>query len=120
VVYKVPSVKHSPSETTWEALKAEDPMYAGLAIHWRQEAEKERYVYAIGGVGPEGRTLCTNDADVMTTCAAILERMIYAKVSGRLIKRQCKGYGHYNDVLGEFKTRVVKAVGRTCMPVDPQ
>ncbi len=120
VIYKVPSVKHAPSDTTWEVLKQEDPVYAGLAIHWRQEAEKERFVYAVGGVSSDGRTLCTNDADVMTTCAAILERMIYAKVSGRLIRRQCMDYTHYNDVLGEFKNRVVKAIGRTCMPVDPQ
>jgi hypothetical protein len=119
-VYKVPSVKHAPSETTWEVLKQEDPLYAGLAIHWRREAEKERFVYVVGGVAPEERTLCTNAADVMTTCAAILERMIYAKISGKLHRRQCRDYGHYNAVLGEFKNRVVKAVGRACRPVDPQ
>ena len=45
VVYKVPSVSHSPSEDTWEALRKEDPNYASLAVHWRLEAEKERAVY---------------------------------------------------------------------------
>jgi hypothetical protein len=95
-------------------------LYAGLAIHWRQEAEKERFVYAVGGVASDDRTLCTNAADVMTTCAAILERMIYAKIGGRLIRRQCESYDYYNAVLGEFKNRVVKAVGRACKPVDPQ
>lgn len=120
VVYKVPSVSHCPEETTWETLRQEDPRYAGLAIHWRQEAEKERFVHIVGGIGGEDRTLCTNAADVMTTCAAILERMIYAKVNGRLIRRQMEGYAHYERILGEFKTKVVKAVGRTCKPVDPQ
>jgi len=120
VIYKVPSVKHTPSEFTWEELRKESPRYAGLAIHWRQEAEKERFVYAVGGVSPNDRTLCTNAADVMTTCAAILERMIYAKIGGELIRRQMESYAYYQSILGDFKKEVVKAMGRTCKPVDPQ
>lgn len=120
VVYRVPSVSHSPSEETWEALKKEDPNYASLAVHWRLEAEKERAVYVVGGVAPDQRTLCTNAADVMTTCAAIAERMIYAKVSGKLLKRAGRSKEYYDGILGEFKKRVVKAAGRTFHPVTPQ
>lgn len=120
VVYKVPSVSHKPSDDTWETLKKEDPNYASLAVHWRLEAEKERSVYILGGLAPEGRTLCTNAADVMTTCAAIAERMIYAKVGGKLLKRPGNSYEHYNQALGEFKNRVVRAAGRTYHPVTPQ
>ncbi len=119
-VYKVPSVHHVPSDESWDTLRKEDPRYAGLAIHWRLEAEKERCVHAIGGVGAPDRTLCTNAADVYTTCTAILERMIYAKVSGRLIRRRMETYAYYDAILGEFKRRVVRAVGKVCSPVDPQ
>ncbi len=120
LVYKVPSVRHTPSDDTWETLKKEDPNYASLAVHWRLEAEKERSVYVLGGLAPEGRTLCTNAADVMTTCAAIAERMIYAKVGGKLLKRPGNSYEHYNSVLGEFKNLVLRAAGRTYHPVTPQ
>jgi len=118
-VYKVPSVRHSPSEETWDALKNEDPKYASLAVHWRREAEKERAVYVLGGLAGEDRTLCTNAADVMTTCAAIAERMIYAKVSGKLLKRAGRSKEYYDGILGEFKNRLVKAAGRTFHPVTP-
>lgn len=118
-VYKVPSVKHCPSEETWDALRREDPNYASLAVHWRREAEKERSVYVLGGVGGEDRTLCTNAADVMTTCAAIAERMIYAKVSGKLLRRAGRGKEYYDGILGEFKLKVVKAAGRSFHPVTP-
>lgn len=91
----VPSVKHAPSTETWAVLQKEDPLYAKLAVHWRLEAEKERKVYAVEGVAGGSRSLCTNAADVMTTCAAILERMIYARVSGKLIKRRCSSYGSW-------------------------
>ncbi len=120
VVHRVPSVSHAPSDDTWETLKKEDPNYASLAVHWRLEAEKERVVYVVGGLAPAGRTLCTNAADVMTTCAAIAERMIYAKVGGKLLKRAGQNYGHYDGLLGEFKRKVVKAAGRTYHPVTPQ
>ena len=50
VIYKVPSVSHTPSEDTWEALRKEDPNYASLAVHWRLEAEKVRAVYVVGGI----------------------------------------------------------------------
>ncbi len=113
---KVASVKHAPSESTWETLRREDPEYAGLAIHWRWEEEKERSVYVVEGVAGDGRKLKTNAADVMTTCAAILERMIYAKISGELIRRPCRSYGHYNAVLKDFKVRVVRSMGHTCEP----
>lgn len=119
VVYKVPSVRHCPSEDTWKALRSEDPNYASLAVHWRREAEKERTVYVLGGIGNEDRTLCTNAADVMTTCAAIAERMIYAKVSGRLLRRPGRSKEYYDGLLGEFRNRVVKAAGRTFHPVTP-
>lgn len=119
-IAKIPSVCHKPSESTWETLRAEDPRYAGLAVHWRREAEKERFVYAVEGVAGGDRTLCTNSADVLTTCAAITERMIYAKISGRLIRRACREREHYERVLGEFKMKVVRAMGRVCHPVDPQ
>ncbi len=116
-VVVVPSVKHKPSEDTWEVLKKEDPVYAGLAIHWRREDVKERRVYVVEGVCPsDERKLKTNDADVMTTCSAILERMIYAKIGGKLLKRPCREYEHYDKELGEFKTRVVKAIGCVCEP----
>lgn len=119
VVYKIPSVNHIPSDETWETLRREDPKYASLAVHWRREAVKERSVYVLGGVGGEDRTLCTNAADVMTTCAAIAERMIYAKINGRLLRRPGHAYEHYQDILGEFKLKVVKAAGRTFHPVTP-
>jgi len=115
-VCKVPSVKHRPSESSWEVLRQEDPSYAGLAINWRWEVEKERAVYVVEGVAGGERTLKTNAADVMTTCAAILERMIYAKIGGNLQRRRCLSYGHYNSVLKEFKLRVVRAMGHTCEP----
>lgn len=118
-VYKVPSVRHCPSEDTWAALKSEDPNYASLAVHWRREAEKERSVYVLGGVGSENRTLCTNAADVMTTCAAIAERMIYAKINGVLHKRAGRSKEYYDGILGEFKIKVVKAAGRSFHPVTP-
>jgi len=117
VVYKVPSVKHVPTQDSWDALRAEDPQYASLAVHWRREAEKERAVYVLGGVGNEARTLCTNAADVMTTCTAIVERMIYARINGKLYKREGRDKAYYDDLLGEFKHRVVKAAGRTFHPV---
>jgi len=120
VVCKVPSVRHTPSEETWDALRNEDPSYASLAIHWRREAEKERSVYVLGGVVPEGRTLCTNAADVMTTCAAIAERMIYAKVGGKLLRRAGRDKEYYDQYLDVFKYKVVKAVGRTLHPETPQ
>lgn len=120
VVYKVPSVSHQPSEETWEALRNEDPNYASLAVHWRLEAEKERAVYILGGIASEDRTLCTNAADVMTTCAAIAERMIYAKIGGKLLKRAGRGKDYYDGILGDFKKSVVKAAGRTFHPVTPE
>lgn len=120
VVYKVPSVQHAPSEETWEALRNEDPSYASLAVHWRREAEKERSVYVLGGVAGEGRTLCTNAADVMTTCAAIAERMIYAKINGVLHRRAGRSKAYYDSILGEFRNKVVKAAGRTFHPVTPE
>lgn len=120
VVYKVPSVRHMPSDETWATLRNEDPNYASLAIHWRREAEKERSVYVLGGVAPEGRTLCTNAADVMTTCAAIAERMIYAKVGGKLLRRAGREKEYYDQYLDVFKYKVVKAVGRTLHPETPQ
>lgn len=120
VVYKVPSVRHEPSEETWEALRNEDPSYASLAIHWRREAEKERSVYVVGGLAPEGRDLCTNAADVLTTCAAIAERMIYAKVNGKLLKRPGHSKEYYDRHLNEFKFSVVKAIGRTLHPDTPE
>lgn len=120
VVYKVPSVRHTPSEDTWEALRKEDPNYASLAVHWRQEAEKERAVYVLGGVASGDRTLSTNAADVMTTCAAIAERMIYARVGGKLLRRAGHSKEYFDTHLGEFKLKVVKATGRTFHPVDPQ
>lgn len=119
-VYKVPSVQHAPSEETWEQLRNEDPNYASLAVHWRREAEKERAVYILGGLASEERTLCTNAADVMTTCAAIAERMIYAKIGGKLLKRAGRSKEYYDSILGEFKKRVVRAAGRVFHPVDPQ
>jgi hypothetical protein len=81
--------------------------------------EKERVVYVLGGVGNEDRTLCTNAADVMTTCAAIAERMIYAKISGNLYRRAGRSKEYYDDLLGDFRNRVVKAAGRTFHPVTP-
>lgn len=120
VVNKVPSVRHTPSDETWETLRKEDPNYASLAIHWRREAEKERSVYVLGGVAPEGRTLCTNAADVMTTCAAIAERMIYAKVGGKLLRRAGRSKEYYDQYLNVFKYKVVRAVGRTLHPETPQ
>ncbi len=120
VVYKLGSVKHSPSRDTWEALANEDPNYASLAIHWRREAVKERFVYIVGGLAPEDRTLCTNDADVMTTCAAIAERMIYAKINGRLVKRPGMPVEHYRDILGKFRDKVVRAAGSKYHPVTPE
>lgn len=120
VVYKVPSVSHEPTEDTWEALRKEDPNYASLAVHWRLEAEKERAVYVVGGIGSSDRTLCTNAADVMTTCAAIAERMIYAKVGGKLLKRAGRRKDYYDGILGDFKRLVVKAAGRTFHPVTPE
>ncbi len=120
VLYRVPSVKHKPSETTWAQLREEDPNYASLAVHWRQEAEKERVVYVVGGVANGDRTLTTNAADVMTTCAAIMERMIYAKVGGKLLRRAGRSKEYYDAFLGEFKKRVVKATGRTFHPVTPE
>ena len=120
MVYKVPSVSHSPSEDTWEALRKEDPNYASLAVHWRLEAEKERAVYIVGGIGNDDRTLCTNAADVMTTCAAIAERMIYAKIGGKLLKRAGRSKEYFDGILGGFKKLVVKAAGRTFHPVTPQ
>lgn len=119
-VSKVPSVKHSPDEVTWETLRTEDPMYAKLAVHWRLEAEKERFVYAIDGVAGGDRTLCTNAADVATTCAALLERMIYAKINGVLCRRSCRRREYYDRFLGEFRLRVVKSIGRVCHPVEAQ
>lgn len=116
-VYKVPSVRHCPSEDTWEALRNEDPCYASLAVHWRREAERERSVYILGGIGGEDRTLCTNAADVMTTCAAIAERMIYAKINGVLHKRAGRDKSYYDNILGEFKIKVVRAAGRSFHPV---
>lgn len=115
-IYVVPSVSHTPETTTWEVLRNEDPSYASLAIHWRREAVKERQVYIVGGLGGEDRTLCTNDADVMTTCAAIMERMIYAKIGGKLVKRLGAEMEHYKSVLGEFRDKVVRAAGRTFHP----
>lgn len=120
VVYKIPSVSHAPTEDTWAALRKEDPNYASLAVHWRLEAEKERSVYVLGGVAGSDRTLCTNAADVMTTCAAIAERMIYAKIGGKLLKRAGRSKDYYDGILGDFKKRVVKAAGRTFHPVTPQ
>lgn len=120
VVYRVPSVRHSPSEDTWEQLRDEDPNYASLAVHWRREAEKERVVYVVGGVSDEGRSLATNAADVMTTCAAIMERMIYAKVGGKLLRRAGRSKEYYDSILGEFKLKVIKATGRTFHPVTPE
>lgn len=120
VIYKVPSVSHTPSEDTWEALRKEDPNYASLAVHWRLEAEKERAVYIVGGIGSSDRTLCTNAADVMTTCAAIAERMIYAKIGGKLLKRAGRSKEYYDGILNDFKNLVVKAAGRTFHPVTPQ
>lgn len=74
-------------------------------------------MYIVEGVCPsDSRTLKTNAADAMTTCAAILERMIYAKVGGKLLRRQCLPYQHYNDELREFKRKLVKAIGGTCEP----
>lgn len=119
-VSKVPSVKHEPSEVTWETLRQEDPAYAKLAVHWRLEAERERYVYAIDGVAGGDRTLCTNAADVATTCAALLERMIYAKINGVLCRRSCHGRMFYDEFLGDFRLKVVKSVGRVCHPVEAQ
>ncbi len=118
-VYKVPSVCHEPDEATWAALRAEDPQYASLAVHWRREAEKERVVYVVGGVASEDRTLCTNAADVMTTCAAIAERMIYAKISGVLYRRAGQSKEYYDGLLGEFRNKVLRASGRTFHPVTP-
>lgn len=120
VVYQVPSVKHEPGEDTWEALRNEDPSYASLAVHWRREAEKERSVYIVGGISPEGRDLCTNSADMLTTCAAIAERMIYAKVGGKLLKRAGRGKEYYDQFLNAFKMKVVKAAGRTFHPVSAE
>lgn len=120
MVYKIPSVRHCPSEDTWKALRSEDPQYASLAVHWRREAEKERSVYVLGGVASEKRTLCTNAADVMTTCAAIAERMIYAKINGVLHKRAGRSKEYYDGILGEFRNKVVKAAGRTFHPVSPE
>ncbi len=80
---------------------------------------KERCVYIVGGLGSEDRTLCTNDADAMTTCAAIMERMIYAKIGGRLVKRLGADVEHYKSYLGEFRNKVVRAVGRKLHPVTP-
>lgn len=119
MVYRVPSVSHHPSDDTWDTLKREDPNYASLAVHWRREAEKERVVYVVGGVADEKRTLTTNAADVMTTCAAIMERMIYAKVGGRLLRRAGRSKNYYDAYLNEFKFKVVRALGRTFHPVTP-
>jgi len=119
VVYKLPSVSHSPSAETWEALRNEDPNYASLAIHWRREAVKERFVHIVGGLGNENRTLCTNNADVLTTCAAIAERMIYAKIGGVLVKRLGRDKEHYKSILGKFRDKVVRAAGSRYHPVTP-
>jgi len=89
-------------------------------VHWRREAERERSVYVVGGIAPEGRDLCTNSADVLTTCAAIAERMIYAKVSGRLLKRPGRNKAYYDQYLNAFKFKVAKAAGRTFHPVSAE
>jgi hypothetical protein len=117
----IESVLHEPTKETWEKIKAEDPKYAQLAISWRLEAAKERRrMFVIEGAGPEDRKLQTNGEGCLTTATAILERMIYARVNGHLIKRQCKPYRHYNELLGEFKNKVVKAIGRTITPVTAE
>lgn len=81
---------------------------------------KERRAYVVEGVAPDGRTLTTNSADCMTTAAAILERMIYAKVNGKLLRRQGESYDYYNNILGTFKDKIVKAMGGRATPVSPQ
>jgi len=113
------AVSHSPDQDTWDRIQQEDPRYAQLAINWRKEVARERKVYVVEGLSPEGRTLTTNDADCLTTAAAILERMIYAKINGTLIKRQGKAYEHYQEELGEFKSRLVKSIGQIITPVEP-
>jgi hypothetical protein len=45
--------------------------------------------------------------------------MIYAKVGGKLLRRKCRGKTYYDEILGEFKQKVVKAAGRTFHPVTP-
>lgn len=113
-------MRHVPGEDTWAKLRAEDPMYAKLAVSWRLEAEKERKVYVVGGLGAPDRKLCTNAADVMTTCTAIAERMIYARIGGRLLKRGDRGRAHFGSMLGEFRTKVMRALGRSFHPMEAQ
>lgn len=113
------AVSHEPDQSSWDLLsKSSD--YAVLAINWRKEVARERKVYVVEGLSPEGRSLATNDADCMTTAAAILERMIFAKIGSKLVKRQMKPYNHYQSVLGEFKEKVVRAIGEVITPVSPE
>jgi hypothetical protein len=48
-----------------------------------------------------------------------MERMIYAKIGGRLVKRLGAEMEHYKSILGEFRDRVVRAAGRTFHPDTP-
>nr|WKV34134.1 MAG: RNA-dependent RNA polymerase [Riboviria sp.] len=105
---------------SWKTINREDPQYASLAVCWRQEEDRQRKVYVVEGLAPGERTLATNDRDVMTTCTAILERMIYAKINGVLVKRQCKSYHYYREKLDLFKYKLIRAVGRTIAPYSPE
>lgn len=116
----VDSIRHRPSDMAWETIRKEDPQYASLAVCWRQEEDRQRKVYVVEGLAPGERTLATNDRDVMTTCTAILERMIYAKINGVLVKRQSKPYQYYGEKLDVFKYKLIRAVGRSLAPYSPE
>lgn len=104
-----------------DKISNEDVKYASLAINWRLDNVKTRQVYVLEGIGAGDRTLCTNAADVMTTCAAILERMIYAKRGLRLDRRnEDLQYKVVRDTLGSFKTHMRKYMRRHATPCTPE
>lgn len=84
-----------------------------------QEPCRVRRLYVVEGIGNNERTLKLNDPDVDTLAAALLERMYYCKVAGKVEQPYAVDPQFIHLKLLKFKNSVVKNCKRS-PPISPE
>lgn len=82
--------------------------------------EKDRYMYALGGISGPDRVLQINDGSIHTLRTALLERMFYHVVDGVVSEPGSVSLSCVMDTFKPYFSRVVRKFGQRPTPVSPE
>jgi len=82
--------------------------------------ERDRAMYVVQGIAPDGRTLRINDSSIHTLKAGLLERLFYCKVDGEFVPPPRVDSQHVFETLKRFRRNVLRCYGERPTPVSPE